>query len=62
MKDQWGNRHYVLQAVSDKANESWSKATPSGDLKFSVSNPDAESLVPGKSYFIDISLAPEPSN
>lgn len=41
-----------------KGNESWSKATPSGDLKMLVTNPAAiEKFEIGKDYFLDFTPA-----
>lgn len=47
-----------LHPVYGPANEPWSKFTPSGRLDMTITNPDAQgAFTPGKSYFLDISLA-----
>jgi hypothetical protein len=49
----------VLTAVTDDANKTWAKYTPSGKIELSIDNPDAyEAFVLGKTYFIDFSEAP----
>ena len=41
-----------------KGNESWSKATPSGELTMMITNSDAiDQFELGKSYFIDFTPA-----
>lgn len=41
-----------------EGNETWAKYTPSGDIKMSVTNPSCFGFyVPGKEYFLDITLA-----
>lgn len=37
-------------------NKKWSKATPSGELRMSITNPDAQVFIAGKEYFLDIAL------
>lgn len=57
-----GEVNVELQAVTadNPENQSWSKATPSGNLKMFISNPDAVgALEKGKEYFIDISPVEE---
>lgn len=52
-----------FRAVSDgsEENKAFFAATPSGELKLGVVNDAAVAgLVPGKSYYIDISEAPTP--
>lgn len=50
----------VLTAVTDEANKTWAKYTPSGKLELSIDNPDAyDALELGKCYFVDFSEAPE---
>ncbi len=45
----------ALCAVYGPGNEEWSRMTPSGDLKLSITNPDLMgAFAPGKVYFIDI--------
>ena len=45
-----------LSAVTGPGNEDWSKWTPSGELNFSITNPDAmKQFEAGKDYFIDFS-------
>lgn len=42
----------------DGVNRKWSKATPSGELKMSITNPDAiDALEVGKQYFLDFTPA-----
>ncbi|WP_164830340.1 hypothetical protein [Sinorhizobium medicae] len=37
-----------------KANESWSKHTPSGKIEMNITNPDAiDAFDVGKAYFVD---------
>jgi hypothetical protein len=39
-------------------NATWSKYTPSGDVRLVVTNPAAiDAFEPGKSYFVDFTLA-----
>lgn len=41
-----------------KGNESWSKATPSGQIKMAITNPDAANAFElGKFYFVDFTPA-----
>jgi len=41
-----------------KGNETWSKATPSGDLKMMITNPEAiEQFDLGKDYYMDFTPA-----
>jgi hypothetical protein len=49
----------TMQAVyDDGANGSWSKWTPSGELRMSVTNPEAfKQYVLGKAYFLTLELA-----
>ena len=51
----------TLQPVyDDGANGEWSKYTPSGELRLTITNPDAyNQFVLGKAYFVDFSEAPE---
>lgn len=42
-----------LTAVYGDANKSWSKWTPSGQLTFTVTNPEVR-ILPGKYYFVDL--------
>lgn len=46
-----------LSAVYDStdANKAWSKATPSGQLEVTITNPEAMGqFKPGKAYFLDV--------
>ena len=47
-----------LMAVYGKegtANAQWSKWTPTGNLRFTVSNPDAfKKVLPGQFFFVDL--------
>lgn len=45
---------YTLMAVYGAGNETWSKFTPSGCLKFTVTNPDAPELVLGAEYIVGL--------
>lgn len=39
-------------------NESWSKATPAGQIQMTISNPDAlQAFEEGKEYFVDFTPA-----
>lgn len=54
----------TLQAVyggdDDKANAEWSRWTPSGELRLTITNPAAyEQFKLGKAYFVDLALAEE---
>jgi hypothetical protein len=47
----------VYGAEGNKANEQWSKWTPSGSLQFTISNPSAFSKVmPGQFVFVDLTI------
>lgn len=49
-----------LTAVHGADNRTWSKWTPSGSLKMSITNPEAVArLELGKHYFLDFSPAPD---
>ena len=56
-KYEGGSEGVELHAVTTgPGNESWSKWTPSGTLKMSITNPDAQGMFQaGKSYYIDVS-------
>lgn len=42
-------------------NASWSKATPSGSIELSITNPDAyEQFKVGAEFFVDFTPAPAP--
>lgn len=59
-KQAYGGEEIGLTAVYGKegVNAEWSKATPTGDLSMTISNPDAQGyFVPGKDYYLDISVA-----
>lgn len=48
-----------LSAVSDDANKTWAKFTPSGSLQITINNPDAVGFLKlGESYFLDFTVAP----
>ena len=47
-------RKYEFTAVVDKANESWSKYTPSGNVTIMIDNPACPPFIPGKQYYLDI--------
>lgn len=53
-----GSKEIELGAVTSSGegdpNKSWSKYTPSGNLKMSITNPEAfEQFEVGKEYFLD---------
>jgi hypothetical protein len=49
-----------LAPVSDGANKTWSKYTPSGSISMTIDNPDAVGQFKiGGTYFVDFSPAPE---
>ncbi len=55
-----GQASVKLTAVHGADNRTWSKWTPSGDLRLSITNPTAtEQFKPGACLFIDFSEAPE---
>jgi len=44
----------------DGENKDWSKWTPSGELRLTITNPDAyEQFKLGKAYFVDFTAADE---
>jgi hypothetical protein len=46
----------VYGGEDDKANREWSKWTPSGELRLTITNPDAyNQFVIGKTYWVDFS-------
>jgi hypothetical protein len=48
-----------FSAVSDDANKTWSKWTPSGELQMQINNPAAlEQFKIGEFYFLDFTPAP----
>lgn len=48
----------TLAPVYGEANKPWSEATPQGQIKMSITNPDAVSAFElGKNYFVDFSTA-----
>lgn len=50
----------VASALPNDPNHEWSKYTPSGELRMTLSNPDAQGkLEQGKSYFLDLTPAEE---
>lgn len=58
--DAYANETVKLGAVygDGKDNQSWSKATPSGDLTMCISNPEAHGKSePGKDYYLDFTPA-----
>lgn len=57
-----GSKEVNLSVVYDPKgngeNASFTKATPSGDMKMRIDNPEAAvQFVPGKSYYVDFSEA-----
>lgn len=50
---------FLIPVYGDgKENESWSKATPSGDLRMQITNPEAlAQFSVGKEYFLDFTEA-----
>jgi len=56
------SRRFELSAIYDTStpeNERFTKATPWGELKMNVDNPDVM-LEVGKVYYLDFTLAEEP--
>lgn len=48
----------VFGGKEDEANREWSKWTPSGELRLTITNPAAyEQLKLGKAYYVDLSPA-----
>ena len=48
----------VYGGADDEANREWSKWTPSGEIRLTITNPLAyEQFVLGKAYFVDFSPA-----
>lgn len=46
----------VYGAGDDEANKQWSKYTPSGELKLTITNPEVwPDLVLGRTFFVDFS-------
>lgn len=44
----------VFGGADDEANKEWSKWTPSGELRLSITNPDIfPELVNGKAFYVD---------
>lgn len=62
MKDMYSNETVTLSPVYGKdgtANAEWAKASPSGSLSLTISNPAAQGfLKPGGQYFLDFTEAP----
>lgn len=49
-----------LVPVNGKGNEDWSRWTPSGSLKLTITNPEAvKQFEVGKDYFVDFTPVPE---
>lgn len=50
-----------LQAVMGDANKEWSRYTPSGSVKLTITNPEAvQQFEVGREYFVDFSPIPDP--
>lgn len=48
----------VFGGDDDEANRDWSKWTPSGEIRLTITNPEAHSqFAIGKSYFVDFTPA-----
>lgn len=59
--DYGGSEEVKFHAAHGPGNESWSKATPGGNLQVSISNPAARGqFEPGKSYLLTIDAATVP--
>ena len=57
--DQHETDHVSLNPVSDPANKTWSKWTPSGQLEMQINNPEAlNQFKLGQCYFLDFTEAP----
>lgn len=51
---------FAVYGADGTANASWSKATPSGSVELTISNPEAKGhFTPGKEYFVDFHEAAE---
>jgi len=49
----------VLTAVTDDANKTWARYTPSGKIELSIDNPEAyDQFELGQTYFVDFTAAP----
>jgi hypothetical protein len=49
----------LLRAVTDEANKTWAKYTPSGQVELWIDNPDARNAFEiDKHYFVDFTEAP----
>lgn len=45
---------FIADYSDDPVNKSWAQATPSGEVRLFVTNPDAiDQFVPGKYYYVD---------
>lgn len=50
----------TLKPVFDDANKEWSKATPQGEIKMSITNPGAvEQFALGEQYIVTFELTPK---
>ena len=50
----------LASTTTDGDNKDWSKWTPSGNLTFQITNPDAQGKIqPGAVYFVTIEPVPE---
>ena len=60
----WGGFQALFSCEYDSTNSDdvkFCKATPSGEARFTIDNPDVISqLIIGKSYYFDISEVPDP--
>jgi hypothetical protein len=57
---QGGQAEVKLTAVHGNDNRTWTKWSPSGELRLSITNPSAtEQFSPGAYVFLDFSEAPE---
>jgi hypothetical protein len=62
-----GSGSIVLSAVcgNTEENKQWSAATPSGEIKMQITNPEGfkffrEAFEQEKDFFVDFSIAPKP--
>ena len=48
----------ALAPVYDEANKEWSKWTPQGEIRMTITNPTAlEAFAPGQAFFVDFTPA-----
>lgn len=61
-KHQAGSVEVTLRPVNDETNRDWSKYTPTGEVKLSITNMDAaNAFVVGGNYYAEFSRVPSES-